>query len=153
MKLTLSTLTSITVLLCGLALSACGGGGGGTGGSTVNTPPPSGNNPPPTPVAVAQDVKTRIADGFIVQVTPYAMEGATIPERVEFTVTDPSKVSSVKAYIGKDFDTAVEVTPTKSGDTWKVVVPSGTAVGNGLLLKFALTNGDEFEPGLLDFVF
>jgi hypothetical protein len=156
MKFTLSTLASLTVLLCGLVLSACGGGGGGTGTGGGTTPPSGVDTPPPpptTPIAAAQDVKTRIADGFTVQVTPYAMEGAAIPERFEFTVTDPSKVNSVKAYIGKDFDTAVEVTPTKSGDTWKVVVPSGTATGNSLLLKFALTNGDEFEPGLLDFTF
>jgi hypothetical protein len=154
MKFTLSTLASVTVLLCGLVVSACGGGGGGGGAGAPQ--PPSGENPPPpptTPVAAAQEVKTRIADGFTVQVTPYAMEGAAIPERFEFTVTDPSKVSSVKAYIGKDFDTATEVTATKNGSIWKVVVPSGTAAGNGLLLKFALTNGDEFEPGLLDFVF
>jgi hypothetical protein len=153
MKLTLSTLTSITVLLCGLALSACGGGGGSTAGSTGNTPPPTGNNPPPTPVAVAQDVKTRIADGFTVQVTPYAMEGATIPERVEFTVTDPTKVTAVKAYIGKDFETATAVTPTSADGVWKLAIPAGTAAGNGLLLKFTLSNGDDFETGLEDFVF
>jgi hypothetical protein len=142
---------SLLVLTSIAALSACGGGGGG---GTVR-PDPKPPVTPPQAAALAQEMKTRIADGFTVQVTPYAISATDVPVRFEVSLTDATKVTGTpKAYFGVDFaGPNTEVTPTKTSDGWSVAVPANVAKGSGLLLSFTLANGDTFETGTSDFTF
>jgi hypothetical protein len=150
-RLNLMTQFSKTIvgglLLFAFMLTGCGGGGAGT---TTVTPPVT---PPPSTIA-AQETKTRIADAFTVQVTPYATSASAVPVRFEVSVTDDTKVTGTPtAYFGNDFETGIEVTPSKTSTGWSVAVPANMSAGKGLLLSFTLTNGDKFETGLSDFTF
>jgi hypothetical protein len=143
---------TLPALCIALLLTACGGGGGTTGGSGGTT---GGNNGggPVTPVAVAQESRSRISDGFSVQVTPYALNTASVPERFDVSVTDPSKVTGLVASVGKSFDAGTSITTSVTSSGWTINVPAGTSKDSFLLLKFTLANGDAFETGVTDFPF
>jgi hypothetical protein len=141
-SISLSLFSSIAIL------TACGGGGGTTKVNPPDTPPPV------TTTLVAQEMKTRIAYGFTVQVTPYATSATAVPERLEVSVTDEAKVNGIpKAYFGSDFETGTQVTPSKTSTGWSIAVPASGTGGKSLLLSFTLANGDTFETGLTDFMF
>jgi hypothetical protein len=150
MQVTYSKLPTLFVLVCVLTLSACGGG---TAGNSTTPPLPTPPvTPPPTQTITAQSAKTCICDGFTVSVKPYALDEQSMPQRQEVSITDPSKVTSVKAFIGKDFEASVTVPAGNTSTGWNIDVPSSSVSGDRLLLRFVLTNGDEYETGVSDFV-
>lgn len=138
--MTLTTqLTASLVLGVATLLSGCGGSSGDPQRAQATAP------------ASGAQATTRVLPGFDVTVTAIRAAGAAATS-FDVKVSDPAKVSALKAVIGTDVERGVAaVASAGAAGSWTVAVAAGAAPDAGLQLLFTLTDGDSIETGTGDF--